>query len=109
MRYDSEKEAFGMFLIEAIAEPLGLPLDTRAIDRAVYKGTECGAWVSFDETGILVGSIVEGSEAEFSERIDLNGIDISDEGAAELNRRFWAAIERINEAACEAWQEANQE
>lgn len=107
-----ENEAFGAWLIEAIGEPMGItgPDAARRIDRAVYKGTQCGAWVRFDEKGIMVGSIVEGSDAEFAERINLEGIDPQTEGAAEeLNRRFWAALDYIEDAAEEEWNEANNE
>ena len=110
---NEENAAFGMFLVEVIAESCGLEFKgsiselERRIDRAVYKGTDCGAWVLFDEKGIVVGSIVEGSDAEFSERIDLTGIDISDKGAELLTQRFWDTVEKINGLACDAWEEAN--
>jgi hypothetical protein len=110
---NEEHAAFGAFLVQTIAESCGLefkgPISEleRKIDRAVYKGTDCGAWVRFDERGIVVGSIVEGSDAEFSERIDLTGVDISDEGAKILAERFWNTIEKINGLACDAWEEAN--
>lgn len=112
---NEEHAAFGTFLVQTIAESCGITVEPtfkcseleRKIDRAVYKGTDCGAWVRFDERGIVVGSIVEGSDAEFSERIDLTGVDISDEGAKILTERFWNTIEKINGLACDAWEEAN--
>jgi DNA-directed RNA polymerase subunit RPC12/RpoP len=33
-----------------------------SISRAVYKGTDCGAWIEFDDEGVLLGSIVEGAD-----------------------------------------------
>jgi hypothetical protein len=110
---NEEKMAFGIFLVQTIAESCGLEFKgqiselERKIDRAVYAGTVCGAWVRFDEKGIRVGSIVEGSDAEFSERIDLTGVDISDEGAKILAERFWNTVDKINGLACDAWEEAN--
>ena len=112
---NEEHAAFGTFLVQTIAESCGITVEPAfkcselecKIDRAVYKGTDCGAWVLFDEKGIVVGSIVEGSDAEFSERIDLTGVDISDEGAKILTERFWNTIEKINGLACDAWEEAN--
>lgn len=104
---DQEKEAFGNFLIHAIASPLGLPDDPNAIDRAVYKWTSCGAWVRFDDLGVVVGTIVECSDAEYSERIELDGIEVDDTGEAELNRRFWDAIQRCEDFASEEWAEAD--
>lgn len=38
--------------------------------RSVYKYTDCGAWIMWDDTGFTIGSIVEGSDAEFSKRFD---------------------------------------
>lgn len=32
--------------------------------RSVYNYTDCGAWINCDESGIRVGSIVEGTEDE---------------------------------------------
>jgi len=34
----------------------------RSIERSVYKYTDCGMWISFTNTGIIIGSIVEGSD-----------------------------------------------
>lgn len=96
-----EDEGFGLFLIEAIAKPLSLPNDIKAIEKAVYKGTDCGAWVKFDAQGILVGTIVEGSDAEYSERVSIKNLQPSDEDEVELNRRFWEAIQNCENFAKE--------
>ena len=101
-----ENSAYGEWLIKVIADDIGCPPKPEVIDRAVYKGTDCGAWVRFDEQGIMVGSIVEGSDAEFYERIELTDIDEDEDGKI-LVSRFWDAIERINKLACDAWDEAN--
>jgi hypothetical protein len=111
---DQENEAYGAFLIETIAKSCGfkgtepdLAKPNHGIDRAVYKGTSCGAWVRFDSEGVMVGTIVEGSDAEFSERIDLTGIDISEEGETILLERFWDAVQQCEDFADEAWAERN--
>lgn len=31
-------------------------------ERRIYKYTECGAWIEFNESGIVIGSIVEGCD-----------------------------------------------
>lgn len=49
----------------AINELYGRDADNRnekLIERDVYKYTDCGAWIAFEEDGILLGSIVEGSD-----------------------------------------------
>lgn len=37
------------------------------LQRAIYKGTDCGAWIRCWETEVVIGTIVEGSDAEFTE------------------------------------------
>jgi len=38
--------------------------DQDHISRRVFKETECGAWIEVTETGVKLGSIVEGSDVE---------------------------------------------
>lgn len=95
-----ENAAYGEFLLQTIADLYGVEPDARRIDRAVYKGTDCGAWVRFDEEGIVVGTIIEGSDAEFDTRIDLTNIGSDEKGAELLIERFRAAV-----AAAEAFSE----
>ena len=47
--------------IEDFAEGL---CEVDALPKAIYKGTDCGAWIQWDDKSIKVGSIVEGSDAE---------------------------------------------
>jgi hypothetical protein len=106
---DQENEAYGTFLIETIAKSAGIPgANPKDIDRAIYKGTACGAWVRFDADGIKVGTIVEGSDAEFSKRIDLTGVDMSDKGEKLLCERFWAAVQEAEDFSDEVWAELGQ-
>jgi hypothetical protein len=39
----------------------------KEMGQMIYGETECGAWIEFDDNGFSIGSIVEGSDAEFSE------------------------------------------
>lgn len=50
--------------INEFAEYLGTTTDR--LEHDIYKYTECGAWINWDEKEIRIGSIVEGSDAEFS-------------------------------------------
>ena len=88
-----EDAAYGDWLVETIANSIGIEADANKIERAIYKGTSCGAWVKFDEKGIIVGTIVEGSDAEYNERIELH------EDEKELCKRFWNAIQRCEDFA----------
>lgn len=49
--------------INDLAEYLGTTVDH--LKRDVYKYTACGAWIDWDDERVTVGSIVEGSDAEF--------------------------------------------
>lgn len=74
--------------------------DVEQLSRAVYKGTACGAWVALGEDNrtLQVGSIVEGSEAEVGPEV-LSWPFTKEE--------FWAAVERINEEACDIFDECH--
>ena len=100
-----EDAAFGQFLVECIAHWCGFSGDEKnlesRIDKAIFKGTNCGAWVRFDELGIMVGTIVEGSDAEYSERIDISGLDTDDDNERLLHERFSAAMQRCEDFASE--------
>lgn len=65
----------------------------------VFKYTDCGAWIAWDEKTVTVGSIVEGSDAEFSRSfcfpVDSDKID------------EW--IGELEELCEEAWHEANDD
>lgn len=39
------------------------------LERAIYKGTDCGAWIKCWTDEVVIGSIVEGSDAEFTESL----------------------------------------
>lgn len=92
--------------------------------RACYKETSCGAWVAFEMRDgmrlgavqgrckpdewvnrvreILVGSIVEGSDAEIGPyRLPV------DENFNPAD--FWALLARVDEEASDAWDEAQAE
>lgn len=39
---------------------------TNRLEHDVYKYTDCGAWIKWDKEKVLIGAIVEGSDAEFT-------------------------------------------
>ena len=69
------------------------------LDHYVYKYTDCGAWITWDENSVTIGSIVEGSDAEFSESftfpVDSDTLD--------------AWINELEALCDEAWHEANDD
>ena len=128
IEYERMQEEAGMG--QAILENLKAILsddgagDTLAdLYRSIYKHTDCGPWLSVvlhdgstvdcDELGnvklgdvrsLLVGSIVEGSDAEVTaDPIDLMSFDKPEDAVEAFNR----AVEWVNDEACALWEEAN--
>jgi hypothetical protein len=98
-----EKATYGEWLIKTIADNIGIAPDPEQIDRAIYKGTDCGAWVRFDEDGIMIGTIVEGSDAEYRERIECTECEET------LCENFWEAIQRAEDFSAEEWRMVDDE
>lgn len=68
------------------------------IKRRVYKYTDCGAWISFNEGGVKLGSIVEGSD---------HGADTIDLTWEEIPVKFTESLDVI-EGQCDLiWEWAN--
>ena len=63
----------------------------------VYKYTDCGAWITWDASSVTIGSIVEGSDAEFSQSFTF---PVSSETLDD-----W--VEELEALCDEAWHEAN--
>lgn len=79
----------------------------RLIDKAIYKGTSCGAWIQFgddEEDGplsVTVGSIVEGVEWS-TETHELKTDDYEDPEA--FRKALWEALDMVETEAQEIWQ-----
>lgn len=82
--------------IEDFAAALGTTVDR--LKRDVYKYTDCGAWIEWDETGIRFGTIVEGA--------DCDGPSDSLEFPFEIEE-YEASMEEIERIADAMWHEWN--
>lgn len=69
------------------------------LEKAIYKGTECGAWIRWDDDTVSIGSIVEGSDAEFDETFEFP-VDPED---------IEAWTDELECLCDEAWHEANDD
>ena len=67
------------------------------LERAIYKGTNCGAWINWTCSKVNIGSIVEGSDAEFS-----RSFEFPFDSSAVSN---W--LEELETLTTSAWNEAN--
>ena len=81
--------------IEDLASYLGTKVDS--LEHDVYKYTACGAWIRWDSETVTVGSIVEGSDAEFSKTL---AFPFESEA-------YEAWISELETLTDEAWTEAN--
>ena len=70
------------------------------LSRSTYKYTSCGAWVSEDEQGVTLGSIVEGADYD-CQSITLKYPFKIDE--------FWRAIQSIEDEADLIWKRENED
>lgn len=130
VEYERDQEMIAMgqhanACLDAILSDNGSDPTLPALYRSIYKYTECGPWLSVqtwdgrwfhcqdlhkvdkDEVRyLLVGSIVEGSDAEVcADPIDLCECE-STEAAVDLFNR---TVEWVNDEACALWKEANAE
>lgn len=83
--------------IKDYANALGVEVDE--LEKSIYDSTDCGAWIKWDDSGITIGSIVEGSDAEFEQ-----GFSFPFE---KDEVEFW--IGELEELVSDAWFEANGE
>lgn len=67
------------------------------LKRDVYDATECGAWIEWDDTTVKVGSVVEGSDAEYDRSFSFPFY------ASEYDT--W--IDELEQLTDAAWKEAN--
>jgi hypothetical protein len=78
-------------------------LGVESVERAkrnVYKYTDCGAWIEFEEGGIKIGSIVEGCDT---------GTIIYNLEYPFSNELYDKCMEAIEEEADQLWEWANSE
>jgi|SRR6185436_57452 len=100
----AEDAAMGSALMQCLADIYCCEPTEAAVKRGVYKNTECGAWIAFTATGVKVGSIVEGSDAE------TQSFDVPYNGDDEAFRKaFFEALNEIEAQADLLWHEANAE
>ena len=107
---DEDDEALGSITINSgadVATYFGIPgAAWHQVEKAVYKGTDCGAWLEFDyaseENGgayLFVGSIVEGAEVD----CDTISLKLPTTGAA-----LAEALDCVDTQAREIWEQHNE-
>ena len=75
-------------------------VETEALlSKCIYKSTDCGISVHFDDDYVTIETAVEGANAEFGERIPFPF-------SAEY---FWTCLEDMDQEASACWLENNEE
>jgi hypothetical protein len=117
-----ESAAIGQSIADNLNAILGDAPDVGALYRRTYKYTECGAWLSVrlhdgsvrhcdqlsdvkngDVRALLVGSIVENSDAE----VVADWIDLIDyENPADAVVAFDAAVQWVDDQVCTLWDQS---
>ena len=130
IEYHDNEEMVGMgkhmqACLEAILSDNGSDMTVAALNRSIYKHIPCGPWLSVllhdgawrhcgeldgiennNVRALLVGSIVEGSDAEVTGNVlDLMDFETPEDAVAAFNRE----VEEVNAEACALWDEANNE
>ena len=98
-----EVAALGAALVAEVAAFFGCDPTEAACTRRAYKDTDCAAWLRFTETGLEMGSIVEGSDAE----IDTTPLRWT--GEEDVGAWLRETITYIEGKAEMLWREANEE
>jgi len=70
------------------------------IEKAVYEGTDCGAWIECTDVELRVGSIVEGSDVDCQTHILM---------LPTTSKALSEALDAIELEAPEIWNEWNDE
>lgn len=92
-----EQVAYGGYLLETLSDIYACEPTEADISASVFDHSECGAWFAFEDGVPKVGTIVEGSDATYSEAFELS------DDPEELKANFLAAIKRCEAFADEAW------
>ncbi len=72
--------------------------DFAQLERSVYKYTDCGAWITHDDYGVCVGSIVEGVDEE------VQPVELA--YPFELDQ-YGDALQTVEHRAAEIWNETH--
>ena len=83
--------------IEDLAAYLKTTVDR--LEHDVYTYTDCGAWITWTDESITIGSIVEGSDAEFSYTLAFPFADTD----------YDYSMGCLEQLVDEAWHEANDD
>ena len=96
--YTGENVPNGSFVCNDISDVAGwFGTTVDRLEHDMYKFTDCGAWISWNDKSVTIGSIVEGSDAEFAKEFEfpVKANDLDE----------W--LEELEELTDEAWREAN--
>lgn len=103
-----EQSETGRALLQELGEYFGCGPELSRIKRSIYKHTDCGAWLEIDDTGLHIGSIVEGSDA-YVETSPLTWGEYLNMEPGALRAWLNQTIAYVEGEAAALWHEANDE
>lgn len=83
-----------------LCDEVGCARSHPALRKAIYKGTDCGAWIKVNDKSVTLGSIVEGSDAEIGPYTITFPFDAT---------TFWETLNFIDGEAGREWYAVNSE
>jgi|TARA_R110000824_G_scaffold124513_1_gene283084 hypothetical protein len=106
IEYERTEEEIGLGkeLQDRVAVHFGLEegCPVHRIEKALFKGTDCGAWIEFTEHGLAVGSTVEGSD------VDCETCFLDWTGEENVGLFLDKALDEIELEADRLWRECNE-
>lgn len=84
--------------LRTLADDYGCDATVEAIARRVYKNTDCGAYFDIVGNDVVVGTIVEGHDAEHTVELALDDYKNDNAGLCCFTSDFYAAL-----MGCEAF------
>jgi hypothetical protein len=95
--------------LRVLAEEFGCDATVESIARQVYKQTECGCYFDIVGENIIVGTIVEGSDAEHTVELDLVEYEEDNAGDGCLASDVNAALVECEIFVEEQWHDAERD
>lgn len=84
--------------LEDLAAGIGCRASEISIAAAVYNGTDCGAWIEWEADGIVLGSVVEGTQLVAAGRYLRFPFTMD---------QFWAVLGEVDAAATFVWNQTH--
>lgn len=94
--------------LNALAEDFECEATVESVARAIYKHTDCGAYFDIVGDVVQIGTIVEGSDAEYDDELALFDYDNDRAGAGSFASDVHAILSACEDFAQRQWDDDDQ-